>query len=150
MISPCTHHKYDGEEDAGCEHHGEAVEEPGHPVHAVAETHHAHRLLQPHLLLVDDRLDDHRGGVDPGQGHEQGEGTCDGDYEPDNVDDDKDSGNRDIDGPVLDVAGIGHLLDADAGDVGDVPASVLGDDGVLHHVLEEETLSDRPVCPTWR
>ena len=32
----------------------------------------------PGLLLVYDGLDDHGGGVDPGQGHEQGEGPRDG------------------------------------------------------------------------
>ena len=36
----------------------------------------------PGLLLVYDGLDDHGGGVDPGQGHEQGEGPRDGNDEP--------------------------------------------------------------------
>jgi len=85
----------------------------------VAQPHHPHRLLQPHLLLVHDRLDDHGGGVDPGEGHEEGEGSGDGDDEP-----------------VLDVAGVGHLLQGHSWQGADVSPCVLGDDGVLHHVLK--------------
>ena len=84
----------------------------------VAQPHHSHRLLQPHLLLVHDRLDDHGGGVDPGEGHEEGEGSGDGDDEP-----------------VLDIAGVGHLLQGHSWQGADVPPCVLGNDGVLHHVL---------------
>ena len=84
----------------------------------VAQPHHSHRLLQPHLLLVHDRLDDHGGGVDPGEGHEEGEGSGDGDDEP-----------------VLDVAGVRHLLQGHSWQGADVSPCVLGNDGVLHHVL---------------
>ena len=93
-----THHQDDCEENTGGEHDGEAVEEPGDPVDAVPQPHHPHRLLQPHLLLVHNRLDDHGGGVDPGKSHEEGEGPGDGDDEP-----------------VLDVAGVGHLLEGHSG-----------------------------------
>ena len=93
-----THHKDDCEKNAGGEHDGEAVQEPRDPMDTVAQPHHPHRLLQPHLLLVHNRLDDHGGGVDPGEGHEEGEGSGDGDDEP-----------------VLNVAGVGHLLESDAG-----------------------------------
>ena len=68
---------------------------------------------------MDDGLDDHGGGVDPGQSHEEGEGSGDGDDEP-----------------VLDIAGVGHLLDADPRQGADVDLGLLRDDRVLHHVLQ--------------
>ena len=113
-----THHQDDCEKNAGGEHDGEAVQEPRDPMDTVAQPHHPHRLLQAHLLLVHDRLDDHGGGVDPGEGHEEGKGSGDGDDEP-----------------VLDIAGVGHLLQGHSWQGADVPPCVLGDDGVLHHVL---------------
>ena len=137
-ISGYSYHEDDGQQDAGDEHHWEAVHKPGQPVDAVTQAHHPHCLLQPgyktinlthkppsvidilpHFLFMDNWLDNHGGGVDPGQGHEHGEGPRDGDDEP-----------------VLDVAGVGHLLEGDAGQGGHVAPRVDADHGVLHQVLE--------------
>ena len=76
------------------------------------------RIL-PHFLLLDNTLDNHGGWVDPGQSHEHGEGPGYGDDEP-----------------VLDVAGVGHLLESHPRQTGEIPPGVDGDDGVLHHVLQ--------------
>ena len=68
-----SHLEDENEEHAADEHDGEAVNEPGQPVDTVAETHDLHDLLEPSLFLVDDALDDHGDGEDPGDDHEEGE-----------------------------------------------------------------------------
>ena len=44
-ISGYSYHEDNGQQDAGDEHHREAVNEPGQPVDAVTQAHHPHRLL---------------------------------------------------------------------------------------------------------
>ena len=68
---------------------------------------------------MDNWLDNHGGRVDPGQGHEHGEGPGDGDDEP-----------------VLYVAGVGHLLQCHPGHGRHVAPSVHGDDCMLNQVLK--------------
>ena len=75
--------------------------------------------LEPLLLLVDDGLDDHGRGEDPGERHEEGEGARDGDDEA-----------------VLDVARVRHLLQRDPRQVGLVAAALQRDYRVLQHILK--------------
>ena len=79
--------------------------------------------LEPLLLLVDDGLDNHGGGEDPRERHEEGEGARDGDDEA-----------------VLDVARVRHLLQGDPGQVGLVAPALQRDYRVLQHVLQTDML----------
>ena len=45
-ISGYSYHEDNGQQDAGDEHHREAVNEPGQPVDTVTQAHHPHCLLQ--------------------------------------------------------------------------------------------------------
>ena len=69
----CTDGEYDDEQDDGDEHHDEGGDGPGQPVHAVAQPHHLHHLLQTTLLLVHNAFNNHGRCVDPGQHHEHGQ-----------------------------------------------------------------------------
>jgi len=78
----CSYHKNQREENDCDEHWSKTVDEPADPVDSVAEAHDPHCLLQSSLLLVDNTLDDHRTGVNPGQSHEERKGPGDGQNEP--------------------------------------------------------------------
>ena len=86
---------------------------------------------------MDNWLDNHGCRVHPGQGHEHGEGPGNGNDEP-----------------VLNVAGVGHLLESDAGQWCHVASCVDADDSVLHQVLEIgkpiiQILVVNPWSPPW-
>ena len=70
------------QEAATDEHDDEAVDEPSHPVHAVAHSHHLHDLLQTEFLLQDDVLDGHGDREQPGKHHEEWQGSTQGIQEP--------------------------------------------------------------------
>ena len=76
----CLEH---GDEETGADQEGdEAADEPAAPQRGGAQPHDPHGLLQPRLLLVHHALNDHGHRVDPGQGHEEWEGTVQNPQEP--------------------------------------------------------------------
>lgn len=99
-------------------HNSKAVNKPRHPMDPIPQPHDPHGLLQPLFLLIDNRLDDHRGRINPSQGHEQGKCSGDGDDET-----------------VFDVTRIRHLLEGDSGQIGFVAAALHGNDRMFQHVL---------------
>eukprot|EP00053_Salpingoeca_punica_P011699 m.104249 g.104249 ORF g.104249 m.104249 type:complete len:561 (+) comp15748_c0_seq2:307-1989(+) len=55
----------------------ERGQKPRHPVHPVGQPHHAHRLFEPLLFLVDDALDQGGDAVDEGKDAEEGQRAAD-------------------------------------------------------------------------
>lgn len=75
------YHDDDGEESGAGAHHEEAVHKPGGPDDTVGHARGLEGLLEAELLLQDDALHHHGHRVDPGQHHEDGETSVQGQHE---------------------------------------------------------------------